>query len=114
MLHGVAAYYFQVNMPQELRDMAPDAVTKAEVAICVHMLADLDWLEREIAASTGTFLVGDTVSAADIMMLFSTQMILSLLGPKLGKTWPGIEAWLESCKMTAAYKRAAKKSGYAL
>jgi glutathione S-transferase len=106
MLHLVAAYNFEAHIPPVLRDAAPDAVAQAEAAVRVNVTNDLNWLEREITASIGAFLVGDAVTAADIVMAFSAQLTFSMLGAKLGGTWPGIDAWLGRCRETAAYKRA--------
>jgi glutathione S-transferase len=75
---------------------------------------DLDWLESELQAGNGKFLVGDHVTAADTMMEFSVQFILTR---KLGtgdKRWPAIEAWLQNIQNQESYKNAVEKTGYSL
>jgi glutathione S-transferase len=111
-MHSMAFFAFRMGMPQRLREMASDDVEEAERKMAVHVQKDLDWLERELETSTGAFLVGDTVTAADIMLYISALFTLKFeLGTK-GRTWPAVEAWLKRCEDTESYKRAVEKSGF--
>lgn len=75
---------------------------------------DLDWLETELKQGNGRYLVGDHVTAADTMVAFSIQFILSLgLAPK-NKKWEHIEAWLGNIESESAYQRAVARTGHKL
>ena len=75
-----------------------------------------EWLESELASndSGGKFLVGTDLTAADIMMAFSVDIIFAL---KLGterRNWPRTDKWLSGLKQKETHKRAAEKTGYTL
>lgn len=73
-----------------------------------------NWLELELQAGNGEFLVGNHVAAADTMMEFSAQFILTR---KLGtgdRCWPAIEVWLQSPGVQASSKGAVEKTGHSL
>lgn len=54
------------------------------------------------------------LTAADIMMGFSIEIIFTMkLGTERQK-WPMIESWLRGLTEREAYKRAVAKTGYAL
>ena len=78
------------------------------------MQNDLDWLETELSFSSGRFLCGETITAADTMMQFSIDFILVTKLGTQGRTWPTIEKWLEACKESKSYQEAVKKTGYEL
>lgn len=80
----------------------------------VNVLKDLDFLEKELANSSGQFLVGDTVTIADCMMLFSIQFVLARELGTGGKRWEGIEKWVQRCEATDSYQKAVKKTGHKL
>lgn len=74
----------------------------------------MDYLEAQLGKSTGKFLVGDKVTVADCMMLFSAQFILAReLGTK-GRKWEKVEKWIADCEETESYKRAVEKTGHKL
>lgn len=74
----------------------------------------MDFLENELAKSGGKFLVGDSVTVADCMMLFSAQFILARQLGVQGKKWEKINQWVKDCENTESYKRAVEKTGHAL
>lgn len=113
-LHGLAVLYARWNFPTELKESHPEALQKMEASLSVNVQKDLDWIEKELAASTGQLLVGNEVTAADIMMQFSCRFILERELGTQGKSWPKINEWLERCENTPAYKRAVEKSGHTL
>lgn len=75
---------------------------------------DMSWLETELSLSTGPFLCGDHVTAADIMMQFSAEFIIKRDLGIQGKEYPNTNKWLEACKETDGYKRAVEKTGHYL
>jgi glutathione S-transferase len=92
----------------------PAAAEKTEEGMSVNVCKDMDFLEKELGKSKGKFLVGDSVTVADCMMLFSAQFILARqLGTK-GKKWEKIEKWIADCEATESYKRAIEKTGHKL
>ena len=77
---------------------------------------DLDWLEEEYSAREGKYLVGDNLTAADIMVAFSVDFILAMgLAPQnTDQSWPGVRSWLAQCFAREPYRRAVEKTGYKL
>lgn len=106
-LHGLAILYvrwFQKTGNAE----------ETEAGLAGNVQKDMDYLDTELGKSSGKFLVGDSVTAADIMMAFSAQFILARqLGTK-GKSWSNIEKWLKACEEAGAYKKAVQKTGHKL
>lgn len=91
-----------------------EAQAAIEGGMAGNVQKDLDWLERELNASKGKFLLGDEVTVADCMVLFSVQFIVAReLGTK-GKKWERIERWVKDCEGTDGYRRAVKKTGHEL
>ena len=82
--------------------------------MAVNVQNDMSWLETELSLSSGQFLCGNHVTAADVMMQFSAEFILVREFGTLGKEWPNINKWLEACKKTDSYQRAVKKTGHQL
>ncbi|KAI5199371.1 benzoate 4-monooxygenase cytochrome-like protein P450 [Aureobasidium subglaciale] len=108
-LHGLAILY--------TRWFGADnkaAADKIEEGMSVNVCKDMDFLENELGKSQGKFLVGDDVTVADCMMLFSAQFILARqLGTK-GKKWEKVDKWIADCEETESYKRAVEKTGHKL
>jgi glutathione S-transferase len=75
---------------------------------------DLSWLETELSRSPGQFLLGDHITAADVMMQFSVEFIFAMKLGTQGKEYPSINKWMEACRSTESYKRAVKKTGHKL
>lgn len=73
---------------------------------------DLDWLEGELHGKK--YLVGDDVTAADIIMVFSIEFIFARKLGTTGGSWPNVKRWLEAMQSREAYKKAAERSGYSL
>lgn len=114
MVHGLAVLYAKWNFPAALKESHAEEMDKMIAAIGVNVQKDFDWLETALGHSTGQFLVGNQVTAADIMMLFSVQFILAReLGTK-GKSWPKVNEWVQRCEATESYKKAVEKSGHTL
>jgi glutathione S-transferase len=90
----------------------PSAAEKIEEGMAVNVCKDMDFLEQELGKSKGKFLVGDKVTVADCMMLFSAQFILTReLGTK-GRKWEKVNKWIADCEGTESYKRAIEKTGH--
>lgn len=90
------------------------AAKELSTPLAAIVARDLDWLESELKAEEGRFLVGDTVAAADVMMLFSVQFVFAnaLAGERAEQRWEGVERWLRACEGEEAYRRAVEKTGY--
>lgn len=92
----------------------PSAAEKTEQGMSVNVCKDMDFLDVSLAKNKTKFLVGDTVTVADCMMLFSAQFILARqLGTK-GRKWENVERWIAECEATESYKRALEKTGHKL
>lgn len=116
LIHALAILYFRWSTPQSLNDNMLSELAETEKNMSVSVVADLDWLEGELGSSTGRFLVGDGVTAADCMVLFSVQFIFAReLGTKgMEGRWSRIMEWMERCERTETYKKAVERSGYTL
>lgn len=107
MLHGLAILYARWFQ----KDGDPE---KTVEGLSTNMTKDLDYLEATLSKNNGKFIVGDSLTAADIMMEFSVDFVLVReLGTK-EKTWPKINEWLNNCHETKTYQDAVKKTGYTL
>lgn len=109
-LHGIAILYTRWHV----KDVPEDAIKAAEERMSANIQNDLSWLETELSLSQGQFLVGDHITAADIMMHFSVEFILARELGTQGKEWPNINKWNEACKNSEGYKRAVEKTGHKL
>ncbi|KAL9061524.1 MAG: hypothetical protein Q9162_000056 [Coniocarpon cinnabarinum] len=142
MLHALAILYFRWNVPQAFRESSEgiEMMRETERNMSVNVRNDFDWLEQELSASTGLYLVGNSVTAADVMMGFSVEFVIARqLGitreefeggndvhekeekteGKKGETtgrgkWPRLKEWLERCHGTESWKRAVRRTGYTL
>ncbi|KAK3616805.1 hypothetical protein LTR56_025708 [Elasticomyces elasticus] len=107
MLHALAITYARWN--QKGGD-----VEATEAGLSVNVQKDFDYLEAELGKSKGKFLLGDSPTAADTMMEFTVDFILTReLGTK-GKTWDEVVAYRKSCQATDGWKKAQKKTGHRL
>jgi glutathione S-transferase len=109
-LHGLGILYARWHVI----DAPEGTVERAEERMSANVQNDLSWLESELSLSSGKFLCGDHVTAADVMMQFSADFILMRELGTQGKEWPNINKWLDACKNTDSYKRAVEKTGHKL
>ena len=85
--------------------------------ISPKMHNSLTWLDSTIQAQHGKssrYLVGNSLTAADIAMLFSVQLIYDR---KLGredmrKRWEYVEKWQADMEATESWKKTVQKTGY--
>ena len=75
---------------------------------------DFDWLEEELGKSSGKYLCGDKLTAADIMVQFSVQFILARKMGTEGGNWKNVQRWMKDMEKEDSYQRAVKKTGYKL
>lgn len=118
-LHGIAILYARWHLPEEAKAALPEMEEK----LSRNVRNDLDWIEGHLKQQSTKFLMGDTVSVADIMMQFSIEFIyarnLGLNAEEVGKKgdygrWPETKKWLIHCMDEPGFKRAVAKSGYTL
>lgn len=79
-----------------------------------NVVKDLDWLEAELKAGNGRYLVGDHVTAADTMVAFSVQFIFAMRLAPRNSRWAAIEGWLTNVEGENAYQCAVAKTGHHL
>ena len=65
---------------------------------------DLNWLESEVEGRQ--CLVGNDVTAADILMGFSIEFIFARKLGTEGGDWPNVKKWLEGLQQREAYTKA--------
>ncbi|KAL5114944.1 hypothetical protein ACEQ8H_007191 [Pleosporales sp. CAS-2024a] len=109
-LHALAILY----MRWHVKDVSQDAMEAAEERMAANVQNDMSWLETELSLSSGGFLCGRDVTAADIMMQFSVAFILARQLGTNGKEWPNINKWMDKCQGTESYQRAVQKTGHKL
>lgn len=116
--------YARWRLPKPAAEYLPEM----EASLSPNVQNDLDWLEDELSTngsqgSSGAggeggekkFLVGDDLTAADIIMGFSIEFILSMkLGTKGGSGWPRVHKWLDRIRESPSYRKAVEKTGYSL
>lgn len=80
---------------------------------------DLDWLDGHLApvhANGGKYLVGNNLTAADITMLFSIQLIydrsLGLEGTE--RKWVHVERWRADMESEPSWKKCVDRRGFVL
>lgn len=106
-LHGLAILY--ARWFQQGGD-----VEATEKSLSVNVQKDLDYLESELGKSSGKFLFGDLITAADCMMEFTLDFLTAReLGTK-GGSWPKVQEYLKVCHGTPTWKKAADKTGHKL
>jgi len=109
MLHSLAILYARWTIPDSVKSSLPEM----EASLSRNVHNNLDWLEFELSDGR-TWLIGDDVTAADIMMGFSIDFIFTReLGTKGGR-WENMEGWLERVKGREKYKKAVERTGYRL
>ncbi|TID23767.1 putative glutathione S-transferase 3-like [Venturia nashicola] len=115
LLHALPITYARWFSPQRAQDNGD--VKELEKNLSVNVQKDLDWLDEELENSKSGFLVGKTLTAADIMVHFSVQFIFARgLGVKGvdTKRWNNVAEWVDRCEKSDGYQRAFKKTGYTL
>jgi len=95
-----------------------------EKALSPNVRNDFAWLEQELSSSSSDnygsssgkdFLVGDHLTATDIIMGFSVEFIFTRkLGTESDGRWPRIQNWLNRIKEVPSYKKAAERTEYKL
>jgi glutathione S-transferase len=108
VLHALAILYARWH----IKDAPEGTIEAAEERMSANVQNDMSWLETELSLSSGEFLCGDHLTAADIMMQFSAHIILGAKLGTQGKEWPSVNKWLELCQNTDSYKRAVEKTGH--
>lgn len=112
MIHSLAITYARWSMPKKAKEEG--MMEEMEKGLSVKVQEDFDWLESELGKGSGKFLVGEGLTAADTMMVFSVQFVLARGLGTQGKKWPKVEAWLKGLEERETYKKAVEKSGYQL
>lgn len=73
------------------------------------------WLETHLKTNKSDYLVGNTLTAADTMMLFSIQLIFKrYCGDRSMQEWAGIKAWVERCEAREGWKQCVRETGHLL
>ena len=88
-----------------------------EKGMSTNVHNDLNWLEAELSGAGGAtkqFLVGDALTAADIIMGFSIEFIFARKLGTEGGSWPRAQKWLDGIREVDSYKKAVEKTGYSL
>lgn len=101
-----------MGMPKEAAQYVPELEAKFAPNVC----GALEWLEAELKSgpSQGQFLVGTDLTAADIMMGFSIEIIFTMKVGTERQKWPMTNKWLADMMEREAYKKAVEKTGYSL
>ena len=117
MIHALAVLYARLVIPDQAK--SDGTLDKLELGLSKNVHNDLDWLEKELEKTGGRYLVGSTLTAADVMVAFSIEFIfareLGLKGqPETEGKWQGIRRWLEGMQEEEGYRKAVQRTGYKL
>ncbi|KAI0125626.1 glutathione S-transferase [Xylariales sp. AK1849] len=119
MLHASAILYARWQIPESAKSILPEMEEK----LSANVRNDLNWIEAHLENRGTEFLMGDTVTVADIMMQFSIEFVytrkLGLSAKEVGEEgddgrWPETRKWLQRCMDEPAFQKAVEKSGYTL
>lgn len=104
--------YARWRLPKPAAEYLPEM----EKGLSANVHNDLNWLEDELSNSQsgGKFLVGNDITAADIIMGFNTEFIFARKLGTEGGSWPHIQRWFAGIKERDSYKKAVEKTGYSL
>jgi glutathione S-transferase len=115
--------YARARLPSSLSNRA-ETWKEMNAAMSPNMANALNWLDSELSKShaadggKGKFLVAGRLTAADIAMLFSLQLIYDrklglegLEGEGKGK-WKEVEKWMAYCQEEESWRRCVDKTGF--
>lgn len=95
-----------------------DALPELEKKLSGNVLNDLNYIEETLARNKSGFLVGKTLSLADVMLAFSVHFVLVRgLGARWDdKSYPGTKDWIRRLRKREAWQVAVKQGeeGYTL
>lgn len=114
--------YARSRLPKDLpnRDQVWSQMNTVMSVNLHNALTNLDEHLGKVHASGNKFIVGHRLSAAEMAMLFSIQLIynreLSLQGLENGGKgrWKEIERWQEYCESEQSWKETTQKVGWRL
>lgn len=114
LMHALAVLYARLQMPEPAK--TDGTLDKLESGLSKNVHNDFNWLEYELEKTGGKYLVGTSLTAADIMMGFSIEFILARsLGVKGQEDkWPRVRKWLAGLMEGEGYQRALQRTGYKL
>jgi glutathione S-transferase len=108
MMHGIAIMYARARLPQGHKDPWPEMGN-------IHNA--LNWLDghlKTIHEKGGRYLVGESLTAADVNMLFGLQLIydrkLGLEGNE--QRWEHVERWMNDMQDEHSWKRCVQKTKF--
>ncbi|KAF5258151.1 hypothetical protein FOXYS1_11292 [Fusarium oxysporum] len=112
LLHALSILYTRIMMPKE----AAQYISELEAKLAPNICGAMEWLEAELKTgpSQGQFLVGTELTAADIMMVFSIEVIFTMKAGTERQKWPWTSKWLANIMDRKAYKKAVERTGYSL
>ena len=117
MIHALAVLYARLSISDEAK--SDGTLDKLEIGLSKNVHNDLNWLESELERTGGRYLVGSSLTAADIMVAFSIEfMFARSLGlknqPETQGKWQGVRTWLSNMHKEEGYRKAVQKTGYKL
>lgn len=117
MMHALPYLFARRVVKASQPNRLPDVRNLLQDGLTAMVRKDFDWLEHELEAKGGGWLVGNDATAADIMMGFSVQCIVAnqLLGTgsSVGQ-WTRVAEWLKLVENRGAYQKAVKATGFVL
>lgn len=112
LLHALAITYARWGATAEVQQ---NGLEQMQEFMSINVKRDLRWLEETLSKGSGRYIVGDSISLADIMMGFSVDFIFTRkLGVQDYAEFPKIKTWLDGLLARDAYKAAVEKTGFSL
>ena len=114
LMHGIAIMYARARLP---KGTPPDTWKQMNEVMSPNMHNALNWLDshlKNVHKTGGKYLVSDHLTAADINMLFSIQLIYNR---RLGledtdKEWEHVEKWKQEMEEEESWKQCVEKTGF--
>ena len=116
-MHGIAIMYARARLPKG--DVPEGTWKRMNQAMAPNMHNNLNWLDSHLESvheAGGRYLVGDHLTAADINMLFSIQLIYDRqLGLEdTDQVWEHVERWRHEMEEEDSWKRCVEETGFKL
>lgn len=109
-LHGLAILYSRWQIPEEGQKYLPEMEKK----LSNNVNNDFRWIEGTLSQNKTDYLVGNELTAADIMVQFMVEFITTRKLGTDGSEYPETMKWLKRTMDRPAYKKAVEKTGYTL
>ena len=113
-LHATPLMYARRALPANITDKENELLNTITTRVTSKCREDLDWLETQLKAQQeqgSKFLVGNGLTAADVMMGLSVGLVLERVTAvnERGERHKSIESWIGGLRGQEGFKRAMER-----